>query len=102
MGYAGTKATGAEELGACSFGAGTMLMFAVLALASGWMKARARSAPGTQPLQIGVRNVVRRPGRSLAVLGMMAGGIFLCGGELLRLSPIPIHECAPTGTSGLS
>lgn len=78
LGFAGTKATSAEEIGGMFFGAGTMLMIAALSLAKGWMLAQASGQHVARSLgQIGLRNVVRRPGRSLAVLGMMAGGIFL-------------------------
>ena len=60
------------------FGAGTLLMIAALMLAKGWMRAQSNGrALARSVWQLGVRNVVRRPGRSLAVLGMMAGGIFL-------------------------
>ena len=102
LGFAGTKAKDAEELGGMFFGAGTMLMFAVLALASGWMKAQASGQRLARSLaQIGVRNVVRRPGRSLAVLGMMAGGIFLVAAvNAFRLSADTDPTLRDSGTGG--
>ncbi|MDB6139952.1 MAG: FtsX-like permease family protein, partial [Verrucomicrobiaceae bacterium] len=102
MGYAGTKATDAEELGGMFFGAGTMLMFAGLALVSGWMKAQGRGGRSARSLgQIGLRNVVRRPGRSLAVLGMMAGGIFLVAAvNAFRLSADVDPTVRNSGTGG--
>ena len=102
LGYAGTKATNAEELGGMFFGAGTMLMFAALALASGWMKAQASGQRLARSLwEIGLRNVVRRPGRSLAVLGMMAGGIFLVAAvNAFRLSAEDDPTVRDSGTGG--
>jgi hypothetical protein len=74
----GGKLTNPEELAGSFFGAGTLLMTAALALAKHWMTAQSRSTSIARSLrQIGLRNVTRRPGRSLAILGMMAGGIFL-------------------------
>ncbi len=78
LALAASKATDAQALAGMFFGAGALLMIAGLALASRWMK---RSASGQRLAdsvwQIGTRNITRRPSRSLAVLGMMAGGIFL-------------------------
>ncbi len=104
LGFAGTKATDPEELGGMFFGAGTMLMFAALALASGWMKAQAQGQRLARHLwQIGVRNVVRRPGRSLAVLGMMAGGIFLVAAvNAFRLSADTDPTLRASGTGGFT
>lgn len=104
LGFAGTKATKAEELGGMFFGAGMMLMVAMLALASGWMKAMARGQRVALSLtQIGVRNVVRRPGRSLAVLGMMAGGIFLVAAvNAFRLTAESDSSKRDSGTGGFA
>jgi ABC-type lipoprotein release transport system permease subunit len=104
LGFAGTKATNAEELGGMFFGAGMMLMVAMLALASGWMKAMARGQRVALSLtQIGVRNVVRRPGRSLAVLGMMAGGIFLVAAvNAFRLTAESDSSKRDSGTGGFA
>lgn len=40
-------------------------------------RASAVPAPSSSLAGLGLRNITRRPGRSLAVIGMMAGGIFL-------------------------
>lgn len=78
LSIAGSKATNAQALAGMFFGAGTLLMIAALSFAKGWMRGQANGQSLARSVwQIGVRNVVRRPGRSLAVLGMMAGGIFL-------------------------
>jgi hypothetical protein len=53
--------------------------------------------------QIGVRNVVRRPGRSLAVLGMMAGGIFLVAAvNAFRLTAESDSSKRDSGTGGFA
>lgn len=58
------------------FGSGMLLMIAGLLYLRRWM--RSDSAALAQTLtQIGLRNISRRTSRSLAVIGMMAGGIFL-------------------------
>jgi len=78
LSIAGSKATNPQALAGMFFGAGALLMIAALSFAKGWMRSQANSQSLARSVwQIGVRNVVRRPGRSLAVLGMMAGGIFL-------------------------
>jgi len=72
---AGTQASAPEAVAGMFFGSGFLLLMAGLSLAKRWMQ---RSLGLAQTLwQIGVRNVSRRPSRSLAVMGMMAGGIFL-------------------------
>jgi len=78
LSIAGSKATNPQALAGMFFGAGALLMIAALSFAKGWMRSQANSQSLARSVwQIGMRNVVRRPGRSLAVLGMMAGGIFL-------------------------
>lgn len=72
---AGTQASAPEAVAGMFFGSGFLLLMGGLSLAKRWMQ---RSLGIAQTLwQIGVRNVSRRPSRSLAVMGMMAGGIFL-------------------------
>lgn len=58
------------------FGSGMLLMIAGLLSLRGWMR-RDSGGLALSLRQIGVRNITRRPSRSLAVIGMMAGGIFL-------------------------
>jgi len=65
-----------EAVAGMFFGSGMMLMIAGLMLAGRWMRSD-RGAIAQTLGQIGLRNISRRPSRSLAVIGMMAGGIFL-------------------------
>jgi len=58
------------------FGSGMLLMIAGLLYLRSWMR-RDSGALARTLWQIGSRNISRRPSRSLAVIGMMAGGIFL-------------------------
>lgn len=65
-----------EAVAGMFFGSGMLLMIAGLLWLKRWM--RSDSGGVARSLwQIGSRNVSRRPSRSLAVIGMMAGGIFL-------------------------
>lgn len=74
---AGRFAHGAEEIAGMFFTSGMLLLIAGLIIAGRWMR-RGHGAATEQTLcQIGTRNISRRPSRSLAVIGMMAGGIFL-------------------------
>ena len=76
--FAGSKATNPEEIGGMFFGAGFMLLTAGLLLIYRWLIAQSRTQKQAVSLsQIGARNVTRSPSRSLAVIGMMSGGIFL-------------------------
>lgn len=58
------------------FGSGMLLMIAGLLSLRRWMR-RDSEGLARSLRQIGARNITRRPSRSLAVIGMMAGGIFL-------------------------
>ncbi|MBL9133176.1 MAG: hypothetical protein JNG86_18345 [Verrucomicrobiaceae bacterium] len=58
------------------FGSGMLLMIAGLLFLRRWMRRGSTSLAQTLA-QIGLRNISRRTSRSLAVIGMMAGGIFL-------------------------
>jgi len=78
----GSRATSPEVVAGMFFGAGFLLLAAGLLLirialrGSEAMPATRVSHPASLG-GIGLRNITRRPGRSLAVIGMMAGGIFL-------------------------
>lgn len=74
----GSQATSAEAVAGMFFGGGSLLLLAGLAGMRRWMN-RGSGAGGRvrSLIQIGMRGVARRPARSLAVIGMMAGGIFL-------------------------
>lgn len=78
LAVAAGRARDAQALAGMFFGAGALVMIAGLALAAHWMRRGAsRERLADSVWQVGARNVARRPSRSLAVLGMMAGGIFL-------------------------
>ena len=65
-----------EAVAGMFFGSGMLMLIAGLLILRGWM--RHDSGTLARSLwQIGSRNISRRPSRSLAVIGMMAGGIFL-------------------------
>ncbi|GEP45278.1 FtsX-like permease family protein [Brevifollis gellanilyticus] len=74
--FGAKSAKAPEAVAGMFFGSGMMLMIAGLRLAGDWMR-RDRGALAQTLTQIGRRNISRRPSRSLAVIGMMAGGIFL-------------------------
>lgn len=74
--FAAKSAKAPEAVAGMFFGSGLMLLIAGLMLAGRWMRRDARELAQTL-WQIGQRNVSRRPARSLAVIGMMAGGIFM-------------------------
>lgn len=65
-----------EAVAGMFFGSGLLLMITGLLALRGWMLRDSDGLARTLA-QIGARNVSRRPSRSLAVIGMMAGGIFL-------------------------
>jgi ABC-type antimicrobial peptide transport system permease subunit len=100
LSIAGARATRPEAVAGMFFGSGFCLLAAglvgirrVLAglnrspmesrcgigpkTAGGLLPVSANPAPSASLAGLGLRNVTRRPGRSLAVTGMMAGGIFL-------------------------
>jgi len=65
-----------EAVAGMFFGSGMLMLIVGLLLLRNWM--RHDSGTLARSLwQIGSRNISRRPFRSLAVIGMMAGGIFL-------------------------
>ena len=74
--FGAKSATAPEAVAGMFFGSGMMLMIAGLLLAGAWM-GRDRGVLAQTLGQIGRRNISRRPSRSLAVIGMMAGGIFM-------------------------
>lgn len=109
---AGKFAKAPEAVAGMFFGSGTLLLVAGLLIAGRWMR-RDVGRVATTLLQMGLRNVSRRPSRSLAVIGMMAGGIFLVtavnafrmgsgdvtqprsgtgGFELIAESSLPVYE----------
>jgi heme/copper-type cytochrome/quinol oxidase subunit 3 len=67
----------AELLAGLFFGAGCLLLAAGLFALRRWMLAGLGGGVLTRLSALSLRAIGRRPGRSLAVVGMMAGGIFL-------------------------
>jgi ABC-type antimicrobial peptide transport system permease subunit len=65
-----------EAVAGMFFGSGMLILIAGLLLLRRWMR-RDSGSLARSLWQIGTRNITRRPSRSLAVIGMMAGGIFL-------------------------
>ena len=104
MMYGGTVAKGAEEVAGLFFGSGMMLLIAGLAVALHWMRrGRSNSEPAQSLNQIGMISVKRRPSRSLAVIGMMAGGIFLVTAvNAFRMTADDDATKRDTGTGGFA
>jgi len=104
LSYAGSQATNPEAIAGMFFGAGFLLLTAGLLVMRGWLRAEGASGKTASTLgQIGVRNVTRRPGRSLAVTGMMAGGIFLViAVNAFRLSADADSSKPDSGTGGFA
>lgn len=102
---AGGKAKSAEAVAGLFFGGGTLLLVAGLLVLRGWMRrgGGADAAAGVSLSKIALRSVSRRPSRSLAVIGMMAGGIFLVTAvNAFRLSASADPSRRDTGTGGFA
>jgi len=107
MPYFGARATNPEEIAGMFFGSGFCLLAAGLILIHRRLKATGNqrdTAPVANSLGgIGLRNITRRPGRSLSVIGMMAGGIFLViAVNAFRLSGDPDPTARESGTGGFA
>ena len=83
------------------FGAGFLLLAAALCGLSLWL-GRGRAEAGSV-WALGVRNAARRPGRSVAVAGLMAGGVFLVVAvNAFRLSAEQDAGLRSSGTGGFA
>ena len=104
LSFAGGKATNPEEISGMFFGAGFLLLISGLLLISRWLRDVSNDEKLASNLaQIGARNITRRPGRSLAVIGMMAGGIFLViAVNAFRLGPEADPTAHDSGTGGFA
>jgi len=104
MMYGGTMAKGAAAVAGLFFGSGMMLLVAGLAVALRWMRrGRSGDSPAQSLSQIGMISVRRRPSRSLAVIGMMAGGIFLVTAvNAFRMTADDDATRRDTGTGGFA
>lgn len=106
--FFGAKATNPEEIAGMFFGSGFCLLAAGLMLIHRKLvAATAETDSGTVKVQsltgIGLRNITRRPGRSLSVIGMMAGGIFLViAVNAFRLSAGADPTRRDSGTGGFA
>jgi putative ABC transport system permease protein len=104
----GSRATNPQAMAGMFFGAGFLLLIAGLLVIRRWLRAHDDPAagvahPASDLTRIGLRNVTRRPGRSLAVIGMMAGGIFLViAVNAFRLSADSDPTKRDTGTGGFA
>ncbi len=87
------------------FGAGALWLVASIAAAAAWLRRLARrtaSAPRSL-LDLGVRNLTRRRGRSLATLGLLACGSFLIGSiGVFRLDAVRHATQRSSGTGGFA
>ncbi|OAI56614.1 hypothetical protein AYO49_03935 [Verrucomicrobiaceae bacterium SCGC AG-212-N21] len=108
LSIAGSRATNPQAMAGMFFGAGFLLLIAGLLVIRRWLRVQNDPAveamhPASDLSRIGLRNVTRRPGRSLAVIGMMAGGIFLViAVNAFRLSADSDPTKRDTGTGGFA
>jgi ABC-type antimicrobial peptide transport system permease subunit len=108
MSFAGSKASNPEEIAGMFFGAGFLLLIAGLLVIRRQLRSQddrvsSIAHPASSISAIGLRNVTRRPGRSLAVIGMMAGGIFLViAVNAFRLSADADPTDRHSGTGGFA
>lgn len=110
--FAGRAAGSPEAVAGMFFGAGFLLLLAGLLGTRRWilsLEQGSGSDAATPPqvagslAAIGLRNVTRRRGRSLAVIGMMAGGVFLViAVNAFRLSANNDPTRHDTGTGGFA
>ncbi len=99
----GARAASAAAVAGMFFGGGTLLLAAGLLVLRSWMRRGGGSRAAGSLLEIGLRGVSRRPARSLAVAGMMAGGLFLVTAvNAFRLSAESDPARRDTGTGGFA
>ena len=105
LGYFGRSVSDPQALAGTFFGAGSLLLISGLA----FLRYRIAEKPETKHSslkslwQIGIRNIRRHPGRSLAAAGMMAGGIFLVAAvNAFRVSEAADPSARDSGTGGFA
>ena len=102
---AGGQSKSAEAVAGMFFGGGSLLLIAGLLVLKGWMRRGAAAAGGAELslTKIGLRGGQRRSARSLAVSGMMAGGMCLVTAvDAFRLSAKVDPNRRDTGTGGFA
>ncbi len=78
LAWAGTGKLGGEQLAGAFYGAGSSLMITGICVVSLLLRRFDRPESRTGSVwSLGARNAVRRRGRSLAIVGMMAAGVFM-------------------------
>ena len=109
LSLAAGKASSAEAVAGMFFGAGFLLLLAGMLIIRRWLIGLETGGEGAvAPVAgslgaIGLRNVTRRRGRSLSVIGMMAGGVFLViAVNAFRLSADSDTTKRNTGTGGFA
>ncbi len=75
-GFVGAALAGKLDQSAAFFGAGALLLIAVLLLLSAWMRTP-DSAPIRGPFTLGLRSVAHRPGRSILCIALIASATFV-------------------------
>jgi ABC-type lipoprotein release transport system permease subunit len=104
LGVSGRAVSDPQALAGTFFGAGSLLLVAGLAVLKALLGERSGKSVDLRSLtQIGVRNIRRHPGRSLAAAGMMAGGIFLVAAvNAFRVSGDQDSSARNSGTGGFA
>lgn len=98
----GSRLGDPQAVSGAFFGAGFLLLMAGATWVSRWLRRPTETGPPAGSLlRIGLRNLTRRPGRSVAVIAMMAGGIFLViAVNAFRLSGAANPSERKAGTGG--
>ncbi len=88
------------------FGAGSLLMLAGLAAIAALLRHWQRGSEATvlaAPWHLGLRNTTRRPGRSLAVAGLLAAGVFMISAmDAFQLDASRTASDRASGTGGFA
>ena len=97
------RGKGGTEAAGFFFGGGALLLIAGLAAMRAWLGRSVSKKTATSMTTLGLRNARRRPGRSLAVAGVMAAGVFLVVSvNAFRLSVGSADKTPAGGTGGFA
>ena len=94
-----------EAMAGAFFGAGALLLIGTLSLSRAVLRlmARGRNRPMVSLQGLGFRNMTRRSGRSLAVIAVLACGVFMVIGVwVFRQSPPADPQKRDSGTGGFA